>query len=160
MAAGDGGAAEKSHRRGGTGLLLERNAARAPLRRRGAIRKVTRQRDVPQDAIVHAAGHVMGLEKLSAAAEKADAAGDIWLGGRLWAVATMLAYRTIDQGASKPALNKSMEAITKCLASPLHQVVKSSTLERRNLKANVSDSNRPPLCRGSGVSLCAHAKMQ
>ena len=43
--AGDGGAAQKSRRRHGTRLLLGRDAARALMRRRAAIRTVTRRGD-------------------------------------------------------------------------------------------------------------------
>jgi hypothetical protein len=79
--------------------------------------------DVPQDAIVLAAGNVMGLEKLSAAAAKADTAGESWLAGRYWAVASVIAWKTMDQEASRKPLLSCLDSITRSLGRSLSPAV-------------------------------------
>jgi hypothetical protein len=77
--------------------------------------------DVPQDAIVIAAGHVMGLEQLREAAFKADSDVDSWLAGRLWALTSIVTKDLMGQIAIREPVEKCLDAIASRLANELAQ---------------------------------------
>ena len=50
--------------------------------------------DVPQDEIVVAAGSVLGIDRLAAAAQRAEADGDPWLAARYYSVVSIVHHQT------------------------------------------------------------------
>jgi len=72
--------------------------------------------DVPQDAIVISAGHVLGTEKLSALALAAETAADWWLAARYWSVKRQIEGDLLGMGGvAKPAA-KTLSAIGKIVS--------------------------------------------
>jgi tetratricopeptide (TPR) repeat protein len=71
--------------------------------------------DVPQDEIVLQTGQVLGVEKLCEAANRAEAANDWWLAGRLWSIACMIKAREEGSGATTFEVEKSLAALERVL---------------------------------------------
>jgi hypothetical protein len=69
--------------------------------------------DVPQDALVVHAGHVVGAEKLQVLALAAEASGDWWLAGRLWAVTAAVKARLEGIASQSIVLAKSADAVAR-----------------------------------------------
>jgi hypothetical protein len=67
--------------------------------------------DTPQDSIVLAAGRVLGVPKLIARAEQAEAGTEWWLAARLHNVARNLLSGSEGSGASVPSLLKCLDAL-------------------------------------------------
>eukprot|EP01046_Picozoa_sp_COSAG06_P043972 COSAG06_NODE_5849_length_3246_cov_5.579600_1_plen_1082_part_11 len=72
--------------------------------------------DVPQDELVVSAGEVLGVEKLSALARRAERASDFWLAGRYWAVASKVWNQRLGmQGNATDEAAKSVDLIEEFL---------------------------------------------
>ena len=67
--------------------------------------------DVPQDELVVSAGEVLGIDRLSAAAERAEAERNLWLAGRYWSVASIVVHRSRGTTEAKVPLERAMDAI-------------------------------------------------
>eukprot|EP01052_Picozoa_sp_SAG31_P034447 SAG31_NODE_4028_length_3651_cov_36.316160_2_plen_275_part_00 len=67
-----------------------------------------------QDAVVVAAGSVLGLHRLSAAAERAETDGDLWLAGRYWSVASIVVHRSRSTMEAKLPITRALDAIIDC----------------------------------------------
>ena len=71
--------------------------------------------DVPQDEIVIAAGVVLGLDRLSAAAHLAERDNDMWLAGRYWSVVSIIVHRTQSISDTVEPICMSLDAIDRVL---------------------------------------------
>jgi hypothetical protein len=71
--------------------------------------------DVPQDEIVVAAGITLGLEKLTAVAQRAERDKDLWLAGRYWFMVSAVKTHTDGQGTGNVEAARSLDLISEFL---------------------------------------------
>eukprot|EP01051_Picozoa_sp_SAG22_P013399 SAG22_NODE_1496_length_4293_cov_1.736052_1_plen_744_part_00 len=67
--------------------------------------------EIPQDDIVIGVGKVLGLDRLSLLAAKAEGVGDFWRAGRYWSVASILAHKTLNHASLKAPVIKALDCI-------------------------------------------------
>ena len=73
--------------------------------------------DVPQDELVLHAGSVLGVDRLSTLAGRAESRGDWWLAGRYYAVACVLKTRSETAGNALSLCTSALDALSQCMAS-------------------------------------------
>ena len=73
--------------------------------------------DVPQDELVLHAGSVLGVDRLSTLAGRAESRGDWWLAGRYYAVACVLKTRSEGAGNALSLCTSALDALSQCVAS-------------------------------------------
>ena len=71
--------------------------------------------DVPQDALVVAAGTVLGVDGLSSVASRAEDLGDWFLAAQYWAIACIVTAGLYGSGKTSALANKSLDAIDRFL---------------------------------------------
>lgn len=71
--------------------------------------------DVPQDELVFHAGQVLGVDRLSSLAARAESRGEWWLAGRYFAIACMLKGRAETAGVASALCRSALDTLLQYL---------------------------------------------